>query len=98
MKYLRQNPERGPLLGTASDAYSHRRAHERRTESVRVEFKPSAGEALGAAYMYKMRSRTKPDEEENDGLFYDAPDEEAAPLPPPRYHYLKRVGLPSWWQ
>ena len=23
---------------------------------------------------------------------YDAPDEEAAPLPPPRYHYLKRVG------
>ena len=42
--------------------------------------------------MYKMRSRTKPDEEENGGLFYDAPDEEAAPLPPPRYHYLKRVG------
>ena len=42
--------------------------------------------------MYKMRSRTKPDEEENDGLFYDAPDEEAAPLPPPRYFYLKRVG------
>ena len=35
---------------------------------------------VGAAYsMYKMRSRTKPDEEENGGLFYDAPDEEAAP-------------------
>ena len=39
--------------------------------------------------MYKMRSRTK--QEEEDGLFYDAIDEEAAPLPPPRYFYLKRL-------
>ena len=43
--------------------------------------------------MYKMRSRVAPAEEASaDGLYYDAPDEEAAPLPPPRYHYLKRVG------
>ena len=49
---------------------------------------------FGAAYsMYKMRSRVAPAEEASaDGLLYDAPDEEAAPLPPPRYHYLKRVG------
>ena len=42
--------------------------------------------------MYKMRSRVAPAEEASaDGLFYDAPDEEAAPLPPPRYFYLKRL-------
>ena len=42
--------------------------------------------------MYKMRSRVAPAEEASaDGLFYDAADEEAAPLPPPRYFYLKRL-------
>jgi len=42
--------------------------------------------------MYKMRSRVAPAEEASaDGLFYDAVDEEAAPLPPPRYFYLKRL-------
>ena len=54
---------------------------------------PIVREELGAAHsMYKMRSRVAPAEEASaDGLFYDAPDEEAAPLPPPRYFYLKRL-------
>ena len=39
-----------------------------------------------------MRSRVAPAEEASaDGLYYDAPDEEAAPLPPPRYFYFKRL-------
>ena len=42
----------------------------------------AAGEELWAAHsMYKMRSRVAPAEEASaDGLFYDAPDEEAGTL------------------